>query len=114
MACGSGAVPLEFDESVPTQLAPIVTRLAPTAARGGETVTIFGFGFSAEAAQNILLIGGATTTAATYALVDPPVSGEIEQLTFIVPATATVGATTITVAVFDHVSNSDTAFTVNP
>lgn len=113
VACGS-AVPTEFDESVATQLAPVVTRVAPAAGKGGDTINVFGLGFSAEAAQNIVLLGGAATAAATYGLVNPAAAGEIEQLTFTVPASAALGATTITVTTFDRVSNSDVAFTVTP
>lgn len=113
VACGSG-VPLDFDEAVPTQLRPIVTRVAPAAARAGDAVTIFGMGFTAEPAQNTILVGGATTVATGYALVSPPAAGEIEQLTFTVPTTATVGATTVSVFVFENGSNHDIAFTVTP
>lgn len=113
VACGN-AVPTEFDASVATQLAPIVTRVTPATGRRGDTIAIFGLGFSVEALQNIVLLGGATTVAATYNLANPAAAAEIEQLTFTVPAAAALGATTVTVSTFDRVSNSDVAFTVTP
>ncbi|MBI2345658.1 MAG: IPT/TIG domain-containing protein [Deltaproteobacteria bacterium] len=111
--CGN-APSVEFDESVPAQLSPIVTRVAPVAGRAGDTITIFGFGFSAEAQQNIVVVGGSTAIATAYALVDPPAAGELERLTFVVPSGAAVGATTIACNVFEQASNGDVAFTVNP
>lgn len=105
---------MEFDASVATQLAPLVTRLVPAVGRSGDTISILGLGFSAEPPQNIVLLGGATAVAVTYTLVTPAAGGEIEQLTFTVPAAAAPGATTVTVNTFDRVSNSDVAFTVTP
>lgn len=112
-ACGN-SLPLELEESVATQLTPIVSRVVPNTGKAGDSITILGMGFTASAPENIILVGGTTTSAATYALVTPPAAGEIEQLTFTVPATAAVGATTITVTVFDRISNSDVAFTITP
>lgn len=111
--CGN-APTVELDESVPTQMTPVVTRVAPVAGRAGDVIVIFGMGFVAEAPQNIVLMGGAAATAATYGLASPAAAGEIEQLTFTVPAGASAGSTTVTVVAIDHVSNSDVAFTVNP
>lgn len=105
---------MPFDESVATQLAPVVTRVAPATGKAGDTITIFGVGFSIEPPQNIILVGGATTTAATYGLVIPPTGSEVEQLTFTLPATSAVGATTIAVLVADQASNNTVAFTVTP
>ncbi|MBI4366569.1 MAG: IPT/TIG domain-containing protein [Deltaproteobacteria bacterium] len=113
--CGSALPPeSELDPTIATFLDPILTRAAPIAGRAGDTITLFGFGFSVEHPNNLVHIGGTITPATSYALVNPAIAGEIERLTFTVPAAATVGATTVFLSVFDRASNNSVAFTVLP
>lgn len=112
-ACGS-AEEISFDPTISTQAPPFVARVSPTSGKAGDTVTLFGFGFSNAVAANVITLGGAPAKAATYALVDPAVGAEIEKITFIVPSGATAGATTVFVTVLNETSNSDVSFTVNP
>lgn len=103
-----------FDASVATQTLPFVHRVSPAAAQGGDSITLFGFGFSTEPGNNIIHVEGTTTRAATYALVDPPAEGEIEKLTFTLPAGTSAGSASVFVTVFDFTSNTDVSFTIDP
>lgn len=112
--CGSGEESNDgFDPSINTASPPVITRVNPTSGRAGDTITIFGLGFSSGAGNNIVMVGGASVSAGTYALVNPPVAGEIEQLTFVIPTGATTGAGNLLVTVLENASNTVT-FTVNP
>lgn len=113
-ACGSESDPFDFDPSVSTQALPYVNRVEPTSGQAGDTVTIFGFGFSVAPANNTINIGKRSAIAATYALKDPPSTGEIETLTVTIPSGAETGAAPVFVTVFDWTSNSDIQLTVNP
>lgn len=114
IGCGSNSETNLFDASVATEAPPIITRIDPTSARAGETVTIFGLGFSNGAPNNIVTVGGVSTSATAYGLVNPPAAGEIETLTFTVPTNATTGASSIFVTVFDNTGNTDVQLTINP
>lgn len=113
LGCGSSSETNLFDASISTQAFPLINRANPTSGRVGDTITIFGFGFSNGAANNIVTGGGQPTTAATYALVTNPTSSEIEQLTFTIPTGAATGAGNLFVTVFENTSNT-ISFTVNP
>ena len=114
LGCGSGSDTAEINASVATQSPPVVTRVNPTSGRADDTITIFGFGFSSQPGINIVSVGATSTTASSYALVDPPAAGEIESLTFTVPSGAAAGANSIFVTVFENTSNTNVQFTVNP
>lgn len=114
LGCGSGNGATDVNSSVATQTIPIVTRVSPASGSSGSTATIFGFGFSAQPGANIVSVGATSTTASTYALVNPPAAGEIESLTFTVPSGATTGANSVFVTVFENTSNTNVQFTVNP
>lgn len=112
--CGSGtAETTGFDPSITVQSTPFINRAAPTSARPGDTVTIFGFGFSNEAPNNIVTVGGSAAAAGGYTLVASPTSSEIESLTFTIPSGAAAGNADLFVTVFDNISNA-VSFTVNP
>ena len=111
--CGSGNGATEIDASIATQSPPVVVRVNPTSGHAGDAVTIFGLGFSAQAGSNIVSIGATSTTASSYALVNPPAAGEIESLTFTVPSGAATGANSVFVTVFENTSNTNIQFTVN-
>lgn len=113
MGCGSQA-DFHFDPTVSTQAPPFIARVAPTTGRAGDTITVFGFGFSTIATANTVSFAGTAVNAATHALVDPAVGAEIEKITVTLPSSATTGATTIFVTVFEQTSNNDTVFTVTP
>lgn len=105
---------LVFDPQVATQLPPVISRVDPTHGRAGDSITILGFGFSLVPEENIVHCAGTTALADSYSLVIPPVDGELEQLTFTIPATAATGVTTTFLSVYDNTSNADIAFTVDP
>lgn len=113
MSCGSDSS-LTFDVSIPSQTSPFVNRVAPANGKAGDTVTIFGFGFSVESANNIVVFGSISTTALSYGVVSPAAAGEAEQLTVTIPAGATVGSNSVYVNVFENTSNSNVSFTINP
>lgn len=112
--CGSGNESTEINSSVATQSLPVITRISPVSGRTGDTITIFGFGFSAQPGINIVSVGTASTTASIYALVNPPTAGEIESLTFTIPTGATTGTHSVFVTVFENTSNANVQLTVNP
>lgn len=105
-----------FDASVATQVAPVVTRINPATGRAGDIITIFGVGFSVIPEDNIVLLtkAAAATSALSYNLASPAGSGEVEQLTFVIPTNATAGITAVIVNVYDNSSNSDITLLVNP
>lgn len=111
---GCGDAQSDVSNTAPTGVTPVVTRLDPTTATAGDTVTIFGAGFSVVPTANIIVIGNIAVAASTYAVVDPPAAGEVEQLTFIVPTGLTTGADAVLVLVEDAVSNTNVQLTVNP
>ncbi|MBI2092400.1 MAG: IPT/TIG domain-containing protein, partial [Deltaproteobacteria bacterium] len=108
-----GGVSLEFDSTVPMQLSPYVHRIDPANGKAGDTVTILGFGFSAEAGSNIISFGGEEAVAASYAEVSPAVEGELESLTATVPDGVSVGDAPVYVTVFSNTSNANVSFTIN-
>jgi len=99
---------------IPTNSPPVVFRVAPNSGSAGDEITIFGLGFSIAYPENIIVIGGAPTGATSYGLVDDPDPGEIEAITFIVPAEALEGEGAIYVQVQGRSSNTDVSFTVLP
>lgn len=113
VSCGSEEA-FTLDSSVATDALPYVNRINPASGQVGDTITIFGFGFSNGAPSNIVHVGGTAVAAATYALINSPTSTEIEQLTFAIPAGAATGAAGIAVTVFDNTSNAGVQLTINP
>lgn len=110
-SCGGGN---NYPSDVPTDSPPIVSRVDPSAGAPGDSITIFGLGFSIAAPDNTVIIGGAAVAATSYRLVDPPTSTEIEALTATVPTGAAVGTSSVVVVVDDQTSNADVTFTVTP
>ena len=109
MACGS---PVAFPSDVPIDSPPIVSRVDPTEGSAGDIITIFGFGFSIVAPNNIIVIGDAASAATSYRLLESPTSTEIEAIEAPVPDQATEGETPVVVMVHESVSNADVLFTV--
>ena len=111
-ACGSSGD--SFPDDVPTQLPPIVSRVAPATGPAGTVIQIFGFGFSDVAPNNVVIVGGEGFAADAYALVTPATATEIEVLTATVPAGTPAGVDSVAVVVYENVSNTDITFTVTP
>ena len=109
--CGSPSI---FADDIPTNAPPIVSRVDPTSGSPGDTITIFGFGFSLVPPNNIVVIGGTATPATDYTLLDQPTATEIEALTVVVPDGAQAGESGVVVVVHDFSSNADVLFTVTP
>ncbi|MBI4237822.1 MAG: hypothetical protein HY696_05315 [Deltaproteobacteria bacterium] len=113
--CGDGEQPtFAFDEAVPLQLEPYIARITPTVARAGDTVTIIGFGYSAIPNDNVVVMDDVAVAADTYGVAAAPAGTELEQLTFQVPSTLTVGSHVIGVIVYDNISNTEQTLTVTP
>jgi len=112
--CGSSDDLIGFDASVSTGTVPIIERVNPNNGQVGDTITIFGLGFSNAPVLNNITVGGAAVTASAYALLDNPANGEVESLTFDVPEGAATGEDIIFVTVFENTSNAGKKFTVNP
>lgn len=99
---------------------PVISTITPAAASiaGATVVTLSGFGFSSVSTANIITIGTGTTSAATtataYGLVTPATAGNIETLSFTLPATTPVGVQNVFVTVFNNASNADLTLTVTP
>lgn len=103
-----------YQPDVPTDSPPIVQRVDPNTGRVGDEVTIYGFGFTVSIPENIVIIGGAATSATSYQIMPNPVNDEIEAITCTVPEGAALGEGPIFVQVHGDQSNSDVSFTVIP
>lgn len=114
--CGGTGSPdgLPTDSSVVSGVSPIVISVAPISGKVGDTITISGVGFSANAPANIVSVGNAATQAASWALLNPPANGAVESIAFTVPSGAATGSSGIFVTVFELTSNADVQFTVTP
>ncbi len=112
VSCGS-TTGGEYDSTVPTQTTPYVNRIDPAVGKAGDVVTVFGFGFSVSAPNDIVTIGSAAAGASAYNLLDGTTAGEVESLTVTVPTGVTVGTDSVFVTVFGNTSNANVTFTVN-
>ncbi len=114
IACSSCMGSDGFQPDVPTDSPPIVSRVDPNAGGPGDPITIFGFGFTTSYPENIVIIGGAATSATSYRLLSNPTDTEIEAITANVPTDAAAGEGAILVQVHGNSSNADVSFTVTP
>lgn len=112
-ACGGGSG-VDYDSTVVTDSPPYVNRLDPAVANRGDTVTIFGFGFSYVPEYNIISLADIAVVAASHSFLATPVQNEIESLTFVVPSNINFGDYNIVVTVLSNPSNSNITLTVNP
>lgn len=110
IGCG-GAAP-EYSIDVPTDSAPTIIRIDPSTGAAGTQVTVFGFGFSYTAENNIIMMGGGEATASVYNILENPVNSEIESIVFTVPENLAAGEYALTIIVNDNISNSNFTFTV--
>lgn len=113
-ACGAASG--EFSDNVPTGSAPFLSRAVPEPMSFGDSVTIFGYGFSIVPEENLVILGDLEIPAEDYELVDPAFAqtGEIESITFTVPLDASLGVQTLTVTVLDNDSSNSLNITLQP
>lgn len=111
LSCGGSS---DYNPNVPTDSPPIVSRAEPSAGKAGDVISIFGLGYSIAYPEDIVVVGGAATSATSYRLLDNPTANEIEAITFIVPEDAEIGEGPIYVQVDGNSSNVDVSFTVLP
>ncbi len=92
---------------------PVVIAALPATAQAGDTVIIQGIGFSPVINQNIILVAGTSSTATSYSLVPDPAAsnGATDQIEFVLPDQAEVGASSLIVMV-GAVSSNSLTFTV--
>ncbi len=114
LAASCGGTSSDYNPNVPTNSPPIVSRVDPSAGSVGDEISIFGLGFSIAYPEDIVVVGGAATSATSYRLLDNPTANEIEAITFTVPADAALGEGPIYVQVDGNSSNVDVSFTVIP
>jgi hypothetical protein len=112
VSCGSASDP--YGPDIPTNSPPFVSRIDPNTGSAGNTITIFGFGFSVAVPENIVIMGGAATSATTYTLLSNITGDEIESITAVIPDDAQTGEGPIYVQVHENVSNADVSLTVTP
>ncbi|MFH1874555.1 MAG: IPT/TIG domain-containing protein [Pseudomonadota bacterium] len=110
MSCGGGGTPYAAD--VVTGSPPTLLRVDPAQGAPGSQVTIFGFGFSIEVANNVVIIGDLAVSASQYNLLTNPTNDELESITFTVPANLTAGVYNLLVLVNSEPSNIDQTFEV--
>ncbi len=114
-SCGGEQPELtSFDSSVVAASAPVLKRINPTSGKVGDTITVYGFGFSNNPPANIINMGGKTAQATTYSLNPNPENGELEAITFTIPTGVSVGTNSILMIVFELASNNTNSFTVTP
>ncbi len=109
MSCGSGT---PYSPDVVTDSPPTIMRVEPAQGVAGSQVTIFGFGFSIEIANNVVIIGEQAVSAQEYNLLTNPTNGELESIVFTVPANLAVGVYDLLVLVNEEPSNTDQTFEV--
>lgn len=114
LSCGSSSDAVDYPSDVSTKSPPIVMSVAPSTGAAGDTITIYGIGFSSVPEFNTVIIGGDAMAATVYDLVPSPTSTAVEFLTAAVPAGAAVGVNSILVLVHESPSNADITFTVTP
>lgn len=111
MGCGTTADPIH--SSVSTQLLPFIVATEPATVSTGDTLTLFGFGFSSHENANIAITGDDTIFASNYTLVSGRDDGAIESLDITIPAAAAAGDSTLLLQVFNNTSNVHT-ITITP
>lgn len=108
-SCGG---PFSYNDDVPTNSPPNISRVDPASGAAGSEATLFGFGFSYIPANNFITMGAWGTLATQYNLLPNPTNDEIESLNFTVPAELTPGDYAIVLVVDGNASNADVVFTV--
>ncbi len=109
-ACGGRG--RTFSDDIPTQSFPRISRVDPAAGPAGSVIRIYGAGFSDVAANNVVIIGSASTPATDYSLANPATSDEVEVLTATVPADLAAKVHPVTLLVHETASNNNKTFTI--
>lgn len=112
--CGSSSNTIDLDPSVATDLPTVLHRVDPATAHAGDTITLFGFGFSVAAAENLLVVGDTSAAANTYSLLATPATDELESLTVTLPTSLTPGDYALTLFVHETQSNDTVTLTITP
>lgn len=112
-SCGTTTDGEGFDPTVTSQVEPYITRIAPAAGTAGDTITIFGIGFSNALAFNVIIINGEEIFANGHTFLNPPSGDEFESLTFTIPAGMTLGVHSVFLDVLDNPSNTNVTITIN-
>lgn len=81
-ACGSD---LGYPSAIATQSAPALLQIIPTSAAPGDTVAVYGLGFSVIPAANVLFLGETEIAASAYALNEDDALEAPEVLSFVLP-----------------------------
>lgn len=89
-------------------------RISPDSGAPGDSITVYGVGYSIIPNENLLFIGQGASAATSYDLVTNGQPGEVEQLTFTVPNESLPGTQPVILLVNDNSSNADVTFTVLP
>ncbi|PIR18224.1 MAG: hypothetical protein COV46_01000 [Deltaproteobacteria bacterium CG11_big_fil_rev_8_21_14_0_20_49_13] len=111
LSCGSSGTP--FNSTVSTQAPPYVNRIDPAIVNPGDTLTIFGLGYSIVPGYNIVTFGDVSTVSENYFILTTPTSDEIESITVVVPANVPAGTQTVYVSVIGNTSNTNMSVNVN-
>ncbi|MBI3540790.1 MAG: IPT/TIG domain-containing protein [Deltaproteobacteria bacterium] len=102
--------PFDFEENIPTGATPFLkSSVNPTTLKLGSKVDLAGAGFSVVPEENVVSVGGITTSASAYKINE---SGS-ETITVEIPATAPTGETTLLVVV-DGLPSNPMKVTVTP
>ncbi len=109
---GSGSDP--YPNDVPTHAPPLVTRIDPDSASPGDTVTIYGLGYSIIPEYNLITFGSVSAVADSYDFLDPPGDGEFEIITVVIPDDVEVGINPVMVTVHQTTSNDDVSIDIIP
>ena len=113
LSCGgSGADP--YPNDVPTHSPPLVTRIDPAIASAGDTITIYGLGYSIIPEYNLVTFGSISAVADSYDFLDPPSDGEFEIITVVIPDDADPGINPVMVTVHQTTSNDDVSISITP
>lgn len=110
-SCGGGSS-YTYSDDVPTDSPPTINRVDPSSGAAGSQATLYGFGFSFIAPNNIITMGTYGTPATQYTLLPNPTSTEIESLDFTIPSELAPGDYAIVLVVDGNPSNADIIFTV--
>ncbi|OQA62056.1 MAG: hypothetical protein BWY40_00308 [bacterium ADurb.Bin270] len=109
---GSGLDP--YPNDVPTHSPPLITRIDSESASPGDTVTIYGLGYSIIPAYNLVTFGSVSAVADSYDFIDPGSDGEFEILTVVIPDDVEAGINPVMVTVHRITSNDDVSIDIIP
>ncbi|MBI1909407.1 MAG: hypothetical protein HYS22_04480 [Deltaproteobacteria bacterium] len=86
----------------------------PQSLHRGETLTLYGNGFSIAPAENTVILGNRSVNGSSYGLNDGTVEGAAEKLTVTIPNDLPDGEQGVTLSVLGNNTNSDLKITILP